>query len=433
MPEKTLTPEGYMPRIVDTQVERFLGVFGAVEIAGTKWCGKTWTALSHAESVSYVDDDLEMALAEPSLMLAGNRPHVIDEWQRAPLIWNTVRHAVDAERGLRGAWLLTGSSTPLGQEGQAAQLHSGAGRIGSVKMHPFTLAESGDSTGEVSLKGLFGGDFKQVKVDSDARRLADLTCRGGWPEALDVSVEDAQLIAREYLRLVFEKASPRHGKNPSIVRKLCTSVARNLGQAPTYGTILADMGEDEKKNNLASAETIADYLGFLRSIYLIEEVPGWVPPKRSRKRVATKPKRYFADPSLPAALLGYAPETLIRDSQSFGLVFENLCMRDLLVYAQALDPAMPTSVFYYRDDSGLEADAVVEMMDGRWAAFEFKLSETKVDAAVESLKRIKKKLCANERAQAKPPEFMCVITGIGAYAREVEEGIYVIPLRALGQ
>ena len=166
-------------------------------------------------------------------------------------------------------------------------------------------------------------------------------------------------------------------------------------------------------------------------MYVIEEVPGWVPPKRSKKRLATKPKRYFADPSLAAALLLLSPDSLLADGQTFGLVFENLCIRDLKVYAQAMDPSMPAAVYYYRDDSGLEADAVIETLDGRWAAFEFKLSEEKVPDAVKSLRRLRKKVAENPRAQGRPPEFLCVITGIGSYAREVEEGIYVVPLRAL--
>ena len=179
MPRKTLVKNGYLPRLVDEQIERYLEVFGAVEVAGTKWCGKTWTALAHAQSVSYVDEELDMARADPKLMLIGDRPHVIDEWQLAPAIWNAVRHAIDDERGLRGAWLLTGSSTPISSDDQEGQSrHSGAGRIGSVRMYPFSLAESGESERSVSLRGLFAHRFQPAKVENDTRQLAELICRG---------------------------------------------------------------------------------------------------------------------------------------------------------------------------------------------------------------------------------------------------------------
>lgn len=285
----------------------------------------------------------------------------------------------------------------------------------------------------MSLRGLFQHEFRPAKAENDTLHLAQLACRGGWPEALDLSAGDGQILAREYLRLVFEKGAPQHGKSGDVVRRLCASLARNLGQAATYKTTLADMyGEEDDLSALITAQTLASYLGFLNAIYLIGEVSGWVPPRRSRKRIATKPKRYFADPSLAAAMLSLSPEALLSDGQTFGLVFENLCMRDLMVYAQAVDPAMPASGHYYRDDAGLEVDAVVEMMDGRWAAFEFKLSEVKVPDAVASLKRLRKKVVGDEAAQNRPPEFLCVITGIGSYAHEVDEGVFVVPLRTLG-
>lgn len=435
MVQDTLRPEGYLHRFVDEQIERYLQVFGAVEVAGTKWCGKTWTALAHSRSVSYIDEETDMALADPKLMLIGEQPHVIDEWQLAPAIWNTVRHAVDEKRGLRGAWILTGSSTPNPiDKTEELRRHSGAGRIGTVRMRPFSLAESGESSCSVSLHELFNHKFTPSKVESDTLQLAQLICRGGWPEALDLSAANGQLITREYLRLIFEVSAPQHSKSGDTTRRLCASLARNLGQSPTYATIITDMyGEEDNPTALLTEQTLSSYLDFLRSIYLIEEVPGWAPPKRSRKRIAVKPKRYFADPSLAAAMLSLSPEALLSDGQTFGLAFENLCMRDLTVYAQAMDPSMPAEVRYYRDDSGLEADAIIELVDGRWAAFEFKLSENKVPNAVNALKRLRKKVFENDKAQNVPPEFLCVVTGIGTYAREVEDGIYVVPLRALGR
>ncbi len=424
----SLLPEGYCPRIVDEQVERYLSRFGAVEIAGTKWCGKTWTACAHGNSIAYLDEgnNLQLAKADPLLVLEGDQPHIVDEWQKAPLVWNAVRHEIDRRRKVRGAWILTGSSTPCDEESR----HSGAGRIGRVRMLPMTLCESGDSTGEVSLKGLFQGDFKRASVEHDSRRLVELCCRGGWPEVFDEAVEAAQEVSREYLRSICENSAPAHGKDPSASRALIRSIARNLGQAPTYKTLAADMyGNAEEA---PSEKTLAGYTGFLKRIYLTQEVSGWLPPARSPKRLRVKPKRYFADPSLAVAALGLSVDGLIADWQTFGLVFENLCMRDLMVYASALPSVGSEPVRYYRDETGLEADAVVELADGSWAAFEFKVSEDKVEAAVGNLKRVRAKVLSAKGAQVRPPAFMAVITGNGQFAREAEDGIYVIPIRALG-
>lgn len=433
MAEERLTPEGYLPRVVDEQVERYLATFGAVEIAGTKWCGKTWTALSHGASVSYVDDDLDLARADPSLMTLGERPHVIDEWQLAPRIWDAVRRGVDRSRGIRGGWILTGSSTPLARRGAEQPAHSGAGRIGRVRMHPMTLAESGDSTGAVSLAGLFRGEFEPCVAPDGTRELVDLACRGGWPEAVGMDVASAQTVAREYLRLFFTESAPAAGRDGEVTSRVVASLARNLGQAATYRTVIADMygGEDDPAS-LISEDTLASYLSFLKQSYLVEEVPGWVPQSRSRKRLATKPRRYLADPSLAAAQLGMGPEALLRDWQTFGLLFEAMCVRDLTVFARALPDVGFEPVRYYRDDSGLEADAVVELADGRWAAFEFKVSEDKVADGVASLLRLRRKLCENPRARVREPEFTAVVTGLSRYARRTEEGVYVIPLRCLG-
>lgn len=433
MAEERLTPEGYLPRVVDEQVERYLATFGAVEIAGTKWCGKTWTALSHGASVSYVDDDLDLARADPSLMTLGERPHVIDEWQLAPRIWDAVRRGVDRSRGIRGGWILTGSSTPLARRGAEQPAHSGAGRIGRVRMHPMTLAESGDSTGAVSLAGLFRGEFEPCVAPDGTRELVDLACRGGWPEAVGMGVASAQTVAREYLRLFFTESAPAAGRDGEVTSRVVASLARNLGQAATYRTVIADMygGEDDPAS-LISEDTLASYLSFLRQSYLVEEVPGWVPQSRSRKRLATKPRRYLADPSLAAAQLGMGPEALLRDWQTFGLLFEAMCVRDLTVFARALPDVGFEPVRYYRDDSGLEADAVVELADGRWAAFEFKVSEDKVADGVASLLRLRRKLCENPRARVREPEFTAVVTGLSRYARRTEEGVYVVPLRCLG-
>lgn len=427
-------PAGYMPRVVDEQVERYLKVFGAVEIAGTKWCGKTWTALEHGASVSYVDESLGLARADPSMMLLGARPHVVDEWQRVPQIWDAARHEVDRARGVRGAFILTGSSTPAMRKGEEGPAHSGAGRIGRIRMHPMSLSESGESTGAVSLAGLFEGRFTPAVCAKDTMGLVEAACRGGWPEALDLDVESAQIIARDYLTTTFGVSVPALGLEPDLARRLASSLARNLGQSTTYKTIISDMfGAEEDPTAVIDEEKVRAYIAALRGLYIVEEVPGWAPPARDKKRFTVKPKRYLADPSLACALLGMSPAALLDDWQTFGLVFENLVIRDLSVYARALDLLDDVPVRYYRDDAGLEADAVVQLADGRWAAFEFKVSEDKVPDGVASLRRMRDKLCSNPRSRTRAPEFMAVITGNGEYARMVEDGIYAIPIRLLGK
>lgn len=427
-------PEGYMPRVADAQIERYLKAFGAVEIAGTKWCGKTWSALMQGASVSYVDENLDLARADPSMMLIGDRPHVIDEWQRVPAIWDCVRHEVDRARGTRGAFILTGSSTPATRQGEQGPAHSGAGRIGRVRMSPMSLFESGESTGQVSLEGLFAGEFTPCVAERDTVGLVEAACRGGWPEAVDMEVDAAQLIAREYVTAALGVSIPALGLDPDIARRLASSLARNLGQAATYKTIINDMfGAEENPLSVIDEGRVRAYLDALKGMYIVEEVPGWAPPARDRKRFATKPKRYLADPSLACALLGMSPAALLADWQTFGLVFENMAVRDLSVYARALDLLDDVPVRYYRDDSGVEADAIVQLADGRWAAFEFKVSEDKVEKGVASLERMRRKVCENPRSQTRPPEFMAVITGVGEYAREVAEGIVAVPLRLLGE
>lgn len=427
-------PEGYMPRVADAQIERYLKAFGAVEIAGTKWCGKTWSALMQGASVSYVDENLDLARADPSMMLIGDRPHVIDEWQRVPAIWDCVRHEVDRARGTRGAFILTGSSTPATRQGEQGPAHSGAGRIGRVRMSPMSLFESGESTGQVSLEGLFAGEFTPCVAERDTLGLVEAACRGGWPEAVDMEVDAAQLIAREYVTAALGVSIPALGLDPDIARRLASSLARNLGQAATYKTIINDMfGAEENPLSVIDEGRVRAYLDALKGMYIVEEVPGWAPPARDRKRFATKPKRYLADPSFACALLGMSPAALLADWQTFGLVFENMAVRDLSVYARALDLLDDVPVRYYRDDSGVEADAIVQLADGRWAAFEFKVSEDKVEKGVASLERMRRKVCENPRSQTRPPEFMAVITGVGEYAREVAEGIVAVPIRLLGK
>lgn len=434
MPQ-TVRPEGYHPRIVDAQIERYLKIFGAVEIAGTKWCGKTWSAREHAQSISYVDtySNIQAAEADPSLMLLGDNPHVIDEWQAVPAIWDEVRHAVDENSGQKGRWILTGSSTPL----TSLPFHSGSGRIGRVKMHPMSLAESGLSDASVSLQGLFDGHFSAQSHPLETRDLVDAVCKGGWPETQAMSVADAQTVIQEYIRLTVEQSFATHGRNPDVARRLLRSLARNVGQSQTYRTLARDMfasadEEDTSVDDFISMRTLAEYLDLYESMFVIDSIPGWVPATRSPKRLRTKPKRYFADPSIAAAVLGMNSDSLLNDWQTFGLLFENLVIRDLLVYAQALPQASDTPVRYYHDDSGLEADAIIELSDGRWAGFEVKVSENKADQGASSLLRLADKVSSQAHAQTRVPEFLAVIVGIGSYAYQRSDGVYVIPISTLG-
>ena len=436
---QSINPHGYMPRIVDAQIEQYLKVFGAVEIAGTKWCGKTWSARKHGASIAYLDQEgtRQLALTDAGIVLQGDRPRVLDEWQRVPQVWDAVRHEVDAVRRTKGAWILTGSSSPKKKlakgDGDDEQRHSGAGRIGRIRMAPMSLAESGDSKAIVSLAGLFDGAFKPGTCEKDTVRLVELACRGGWPEAIESSAEEAQLVARAYLDLIYSETVPDQGMDPFVAERLVGSIARNLGQSATYATIAQDIyGAEESPQALLTDARLADYLQLLRRLYLLEEVPGWAPPARSKKRFLTKPKRYLADPSLACAALGISVRSLIDDWQTFGLVFENLCMRDLGVYARALPDARPVPLRYYHDDSGLEADVIIELADGRWAAIEVKVGEDKVPEAIKNLSHLEEKVCSNPRAQVRPPEFKMVLVGVSEYARKAGDNVYVVPLRLLG-
>lgn len=428
----SLKPDAYRPRIIDEQIERYLRLFGAVEVSGTKWCGKTWASLAHARSVTYVDRgaNLQIVSADPQYALVGETPHVIDEWQRAPAVWDTVRHSVDEAAGDKGRWILTGSSTPK----KHRTAHSGAGRIGRIRMHPMTLQESGDSTGVVSLAGLFEGDFTSGTCRTGIVELAELTCRGGWPDTLTMASVDAQSIVREYFGSVHSQSIPALGGKEWVSERLCVSLARNLGQSATHDTLARDVYAVRADNKPADQEVreISDHLALLSDIYLLDEIPGWVPASRSPKRMRTKPKRYFADPSIAVALLGFSREALLQDWQTFGLVFENLCMRDLDVYARALPQSVLHPVRYYRDDSDLEADAVIETADGRWGAFEIKLSEEKVEQGAAALIRLRNKLLKDPLSRTKPPSFLAVLTGMGEAAYRRNDGVYVIPIRSLG-
>lgn len=420
-----LKPQGYIPRQIDSLVERRLAEFGAVEIRGTRWSGKSWTSLAFAESVVRVDEGAALYEEDPALALLGERPHAIDEWQDVPAIWNYARHAVDDGANAPGQFILTGSSTPPEDEDR----HSGAGRISRIRMRTMTLAERGVSTGAVSLKGLFEGDFAPAANEVALEEYASLLCHGGWPALLNVADRRAQETIDEYLDLLFDVSMKKLGRDPVLSRRIAVALARNVGTAATLRTLCEDAAVGDRA---PTEETVAGYLTDFALNYFLDELPGWDAPVRSRSRVRTKPKRYLDDPSMVSSLLSVDPSRLLADGQLFGILFESLCYHDLAVYASLLSGAGASPVRYYADADGLEVDLVIELRDGRWAAFEVKMGESKVEAAARSLNRLRAKIAANPAARNKEPEFLAVLVASAPYARRrKEDGIYVIPLATL--
>ncbi len=421
-------PKGYLHRIVDERVARLLELFGAVEIRGTKWCGKTWSALAFGESVVRIDDANVKTLvaADPSVALVGAAPRVLDEWQEVPALWDAVRRSVDVSQA-KGAYILTGSSMPDKEQ----VLHSGAGRIARIDMSTMTLWERGESEGSVSLSGLFEGDFSPAPADGGLARAADAVCCGGWPALTGATPEDALEVIGHYVDALLEVSVPRKGGDPRVARKIAQSLARNVATAATIGTLAADAAESDAEGRLA-ASTVTRYLRMFEDVFLIEELPGWDAPIRSRSRLRTKPKRYFADPSIPAAMLGCSPGRLLQDAQMFGLLFESLCVHDVRAYASVVPGCHRDSIRYYQDADGLEVDIVIELQDGRWAGIEVKLGEDKVPAGIKSLRRLRSKIAANPAARNPEPAFLAVVTAVGTIARrDPESGVYVFPLTVL--
>lgn len=428
--DRTLTPSGYRPRIVDGRLAKLLKAFGAVEIVGPKWCGKTWTALSRAHSVDRLDDaaTFAAALTDPSLVLMGEEPHLVDEWQDAPQIWDAARRHVDDNANRKGQLILTGSAIP---KNTAATHHSGTGRIARLRMWPMSLLESGESTGEVSLSALFDGDFAPAECNTGVEDVARWCCRGGWPANIGLDDEFALEIPGEYIASVLDVSVPKMNKSPETTRALMRALAVNIAQAPKYSTLAADMAYGDEKRE-PDTQTVKSYLEMLKDFYLLTDLEGWEPPLRAKNRVRTKPKRYFVDPSLPAAALGASPRTLLRDMQTLGDLFETLCIRDLNVYLSAM-PGSGNRLAYYRDDKGLEVDVIIELADGQWGAIEIKLSDLKAtDENASKLLAFRNKICGNPLAQVREPEFMMFLTGRGRKAYRRSDGILVVPVATLG-
>lgn len=424
-----LRPDKYIPRLVDGLMSQALDDFGAVEVYGPMWCGKTWTSLSFGRSVTRLSEPEVRSVveADPSVALLGDKPHVIDEWQDVPSVWDAVRNAVDDSGSEGGLFILTGSSTVRREDVG----HSGAGRILRIPMSTMTLRETGESSGSVSLSGLFEGRFEPQLAQKNLAGLASAICRGGWPalQGSEQGVTTAYLDS--YLDSIFDISLPKRGLSGAIARRVATSLARNVGTAAKLETIAKDVFSDRPTES--EKNSVSVYIAALESLYTIHSLSGWDAPIRSKSRLRIKPKRYFGDPSLAANLLRVNDTRLLGEGQLFGLLFESLCLHDLSVYASLLPEAPRDSLRYYRDSDGLEVDAIIELRDGRWAAFEAKLGESGVGDGVDALLRLKRKVALNPAARNAEPEFLAVLTGAGEAARYDEDaGVYVIPITLLG-
>lgn len=430
--------EGYKHRIADALLDRKLKGNGAVVVEGPKWCGKTTTAEQLAKSVIYMDDPdkitehITMANIRPRDLLIGDNPRLLDEWQIAPQLWNTIRFEVDHRKG-QGHFILTGSSVPIQEdddedipENQKIR-HSGTGRFGWLRMRPMALYESGESNGTVSLRELFSApEMIYAKSELTREDIAYLICRGGWPEALEMDKEIALDKAFDYVDAIAERDMSRVDKtnrSPERVRRLMRSYARNQASQATFETMAEDMRANEPK--ALDTDTIASYITALRKLFVVEESEAWNPNLRSKTAIRTSNTRYFTDPSIASASLGIGPNDLLNDFNTFGLLFEALAVRDLRTYADAL----MGKVAHYRDVTNLECDAIVHLRDGNYGLVEIKIGgDNLIKEGAESLKKLRDKI---DTTKMKKPSFLMVLIGIGELAYRRDDGVYVVPLGCL--
>ena len=421
--------KAYRKRIADDILKRKLEGKGAILIEGPKWCGKTTTAEQIVASTLYMDEpakkeqNIAMSELNPKRLLAGETPRLIDEWQIAPKLWDAIRFEVD-HRGELGQFVLTGSAVPADTK---EITHSGTGRFTWLTMRPMSLYESGDSTGEVSLKALFDGAAEvDGATDMDIDRLAFLVCRGGWPQAIDMRDEIALDQAQDYYDAVVKSDINRADnvqKNPERVRRLMRSYARNQGSQVPNTVLAQDIAVNDEMT--INEETVASYVNALRKIFVVEDMPAWNPNLRSKTAIRSADTRYYVDPSLAAAALGIGPNDLVNDLKTLGFLSESLCVRDLRVFADALNG----EVYHYRDKEGLECDAVVHLRNGNYGLIEIKLGGDKlIEEGAENLKTLEAKI---DTDKMKAPSFLMVLTGVGGYAYRRQDGVYVVPIGCL--
>ena len=416
----------YLKRLVDSRLDFYLSTFGAVCVEGPKWCGKTWTCTMHSESRFLVGHpagnfaNRQLASLDVNLALSGENPHLIDEWQEVPQIWDAVRYSVDESPDC-GKYILTGSATPVGK----GILHSGTGRIARLSMHPMSLQESGHSACAVSLKDVCRGvDIGVHSVKEPMlEELVEYVMRGGWPGGIGKSLSQALLIPRDYIRNIAEIDIQKLDgieRDPVKVMKCLRSLARNESTTASTNTIRNDIAEVDDAS--LSINTVTEYIAAFTRLFLLRDTRPFSPFARSPLRIKQQAKRRFCDPSLAAALLGFSPKTLMRDVRTFGLLFESLALRDLEIYAETIEGEL----YHYQDYGGGDFDAVIQTPEYGWSAFEVKLDVSQVDEAARSLVKIASRFVHN------PPTALAVIVGKSGLAyRRKEDGVYVLPLTAL--
>ena len=417
----------YLPRVCDEELAFRLSSKGAVLVEGPKWCGKTTTCEQVARSCVYLQDpqmreqNVRLAQVAPGKLLEGGTPRLIDEWQEAPQLWDAVRWEVD-RRDEFGQFMLTGSTVPPDLK---EIKHTGTGRIARLKMRTMSLHESLDSSGGVSLRRLFEGEAPIAQCEDDFDELAFLVCRGGWPKAVGQPERVALQQARDYVDAVAEvdiSAADGVSRNPYLARALMRSYARMVSSQGTLSSMREDMSCLDAR---MSESTLLDYLGVLRGLFVIDDLSAWNPNLRSKSAVRTSPTRHFADPSIAAAALGVGPAELVGDLQTFGLLFESMCIRDLRVYAAANDG----EVLHFRDKTGLECDAVIRLRGGQYALAEVKLGGAQaIEQAAATLRKLAGKI---DTGRMPAPAFLMVLTGTGSCSYPREDGVMVVPIRAL--
>lgn len=417
----------YKPRLIDKRLDDFLTAAGAVVVEGPKWCGKTWTSSQHSNSEFLIGSaegnfqNKRLAELAPETVLAGDTPRMLDEWQEVPLLWDAVRSEVD-KCNAKGQFILTGSATP----NRKGILHSGAGRIARLRMRPMTLFESGDSSGKVSLSELCEGTFTPcMNGEVTLSHLAELIVRGGWPGNLNVPVKNASIIAQEYITALLENDIYRLDEVKRDVRKmhlLLKSLARNESTIASVAVLRKDISGVDGEN--IDDNTINAYLDVFRRMFLLDNQLPFAPATRSSIRIKQAEKRHLADPSLACALLKMTPQGLVNDLETFGFLFEALCIRDLRIYAETFG----AELYHYRDYKDNEFDAVIELPDKRWCGVEVKLGANQIDSAAENLLRINK---AIEDANGNPASILIVVCGLSNAAYRRPDGVYVLPITML--
>lgn len=422
----SLRKSEYIDRLVDKKIDEYLSIFGAVSIEGPKWCGKTWASLNHANSKVLLDEDeiKEKAKLSLDLILKYDRPELIDEWNLIPEIWDAVRRKCD-ETTSKGNYILT-CSTKLSDENQKQKInHSGAGRIGKIKMHTMSLYESGDSTGKASIRKMLDGSLENdINKKISLEQLASYIIRGGWPSNIETDIDKIGIVPKSYIEAILEKDindDKKRDKNRMLL--LMKSLARNESTISSKNTILKDIESNSSENDkIESRITLDDYLDVLNRLNIIENQNAYNENYRSRERIGKAAKRHFTDPSLACALLNLTSEKLINDLNTFGFLFEALVERDLRIYMEYLNG----NLYHFRDNiTGLEVDSVLEFSDGEYALAEIKLGYGEVESA-------KKNLLNLYNNMTKKPKFMCIIVGYtDIIAKDPETGIYIVPITAL--